>query len=212
MSAGKPSPAARLVRVVADAADRLVQIGVSVPAAHRAQMAFFGVTGQGFEHEFEQALVDFEAANEVHEPKTYGVPDARRARLDGWTLSNADEPPTWPPPPRLKSAPAPGAMQDMGARCTAAAEMFPQHTTTSPGAAGGSQQHAAGVAGERVGVSESIPGRGADHSDSAIITALANQLQLYRDGVPCDANRRAYLDELIPEARDLASQFAAEGD
>lgn len=51
-----------------------------------------------------------------------------------------------------------------------------------------------------------------DHGTSDLLTAAANQLANHSAGHLCSPHTRAYLDELIPELRDRAAQFAAIGD
>lgn len=82
----------------------------------------------------------------------------------------------------------------------------------SPDAVDGSQQQAAGVAGEVVGAGDDDPGAGADHTTSALLEAAVNQLNVDRKLCTCPhmhSLRADYLDDLIPELRDLAAQFRA---
>lgn len=79
------------------------------------------------------------------------------------------------------------------------------------------------VAAARPGPADPPPDAGPGHSTSDLLIAAANQLQVWRgtrwfravdatDDRELSGYRAGYLDELIPELRDRAAQFAAIND
>ena len=79
------------------------------------------------------------------------------------------------------------------------------------------------VAAARSGSADPPPDAGPGHSTSDLLIAAANQLQVWRgtrwfravdatDDRELSGYRAGYLDELIPELRDRAAQFAAIND